>query len=100
MNQKIKLVTATFGCIDVAVIPSPWNLNTYIIGNKYIDFSHILPNDISLEACNFYITIFDGVKQEYEVCITKNDEIQIFKGSAYLETPSKSTILPYDKQRI
>ncbi len=96
MNQKIKLVTATFGCIDVAVIPNPWNPNTFIIGNKTIDFSHMLPNDISLEVCDFSITIFDGIKPQFEVSINRNNTIQIFKGSACLEIPHKSTILPYD----
>ena len=96
MNQKIKIVTATFGCIDVAVIPNPWNPNTYVIGNKHIDFSHMLPNDISLETCEFYITIFDGIKPQFEVSINKGDAIQVFKGSACLETPVKSTILPYE----
>ncbi len=94
MNQKIKLVTATFGCIDVAVIPNPWYLNTYIIGNKHINFSHMLPNDINLETCEFYITIFDGIKPQFEVSINRDNTIQVFKGSACLETPCKSTILP------
>lgn len=96
MNQKIKLITATFGCIDVAVTPNHWNPNTYVIGNKNIDFSHMLPYDISLEVCDFDITIFDGIKPQFEVCINKGDAIQVFKASAYLDIPCKSTILPYE----
>lgn len=96
MNQKIKLVTATFGCIDVVVTPNNWNPNTYVIGNKNIDFSHMLPSDISLEVCDFYITIYDGIKPQFEVNINTGDAIKIFKGSACLETPCKSTILPYE----
>ncbi len=96
MNQRIKLVTATFGCIDVAVTPNHWSPNTYVIGNKNIDFSHMLPSDISLEVCDFYITIFDGIKPQFEVSINRGDVIQVFKGSACLETPVKSTILPYE----
>lgn len=97
MNQKIKLVTATFGCIDVAVIPNHWNPNTYIIGNKNIDFSNMLPSDISLEVCDFDITIFDGIKPQFEVSINRGDAIQVFKANACLNIPCKSTILPYDK---
>lgn len=97
MNQKIKLVTATFGCIDVAVTPNLWNPNTYIIGNKHIDFSHMLPSDISLEVCDFDITIYDGMKPQFEVRINNGNSTQIFKGTVYLETPTKATILPYDK---
>lgn len=96
MNQKIKLVIATFGCVDVAVIPYSWSPNTYVIGNKCIDFSHMLPNNINLETCEFYITIFDGIKPQFEVSINKDNATQVFKGSACLETPCKSTILPHD----
>ena len=96
MNQKIKLVTATFGCIDVAVTPNHWNPNTYVIGNKNIDFSHMLPSDISLETCDFYITIFDGIKPQFEINIIIDDKPMVFKGNACLETPCKSIILPYE----
>lgn len=96
MNQRIKLVTATFGCIDVVVTPNHWSPNTYVIGNKNIDFSHMLPSDISLEVCDFYIVIFDGIKPQFEINIIIDDKPMVFKGSACLETPCKSTILPYE----
>ena len=96
MNQKIKLVMATFGCIDVVVTPNHWSPNTYVIGNKNIDFSHMLPSDISLETREFYITIFDGIKPQFEISVIIDDKPVVFKGSACLETPCKSTILPYE----
>ena len=64
--------------------------------NKNIDFSHMLPYDISLEVCDFDITIFDGIKPQFEINVIIDDKPMVFKGSACLETPVKATILPYE----
>lgn len=68
--KQITIVSSTFGNIDVKVKENQNYPNTLEIGNKRVDFSDILPENIDLRSIKDYsIIIYDGIYSFVDVII-------------------------------
>lgn len=74
-NQKVTVVDAALGSLDVVPAVNPSYPNTIEIGNKRCDFDKILAGKADLKKDNFHIIIYADAKYvRAEVII--NDKTQ------------------------
>lgn len=69
LNQFITFRTQLFGNIDMRSRCHPTFKNSIIVGNKIIDVSKIIPDNIELANENFSIVIHDGVRPVIDIVI-------------------------------
>jgi len=68
MKQKIYLISAILGTVDLTVIPVKDEPNVFRIGDKKLDFDYILPPGVNLHMIpQFQINIYEGVHSFVEI---------------------------------
>lgn len=91
MKKRITLVSATFGSLDITVKENLNYPNTIEIGDKRIDFSEIVPQNMDIREKDYHIIIYDGIKAYCEIIVGN----ETYTGTIHFSKVKTEEIIAY-----